>query len=411
MLSLTIPKIINIMATVKVKFRPSKKKGHAGKIVFIVKHEHRTKHIKTKYRLFPHEWDEKHSIPLADTDNMRQEIKETIQKIKLDIERLNNIIKDLDNRHYDYPIEEIVDKFQHMDKENKMFKFMDKVISEMKHQKHNGTVHNYIATRNSFRQFRENKDIPLELVDSTLIESYQLYLKARQLTPNTISFYMRVLRAVYNRAVLQELTKDRKPFHSVFTGTEKTLKRAISINDIKRIKKLDLTSRPELEFARDIFIFLFFCRGMSFIDAAFLEKTNIQNQRLTYRRHKTGQLLNIKVINKIEALLGKYERKSTTYLLPIITNQRRDARKQYEAALRRVNNGLKVIGKILQLPIPLTTYVSRHSWATIAKSKNIPIGVISDALGHDSIKTTQIYLDLIDSSTIDKANELITKGL
>lgn len=243
------------------------------------------------------------------------------------------------------------------------------------------------------------------------MEDYQAYMTSAGLTPNSISFYMRILRAVYNRAVEQELTEDRRPFRTVFTGLEKTRKRAISISDIKRIRDLDLSLKPNLEFARDLFLFLFFCRGMSFIDAAFLKKSDIQNCVLSYRRHKTGQSLHIKVVKQIEEIINRYSNKDSPYLLPVITRPGEDERRQYETALRRVNKALKTITGMIKLPVTLTTYVSRHAWATIAKSKNIPVNVISDALGHDSIATTLIYLASIDASTVDQANELIIKDL
>ena len=168
---------------------------------------------------------------------------------------------------------------------------------------------------------------------------------------------MRILRAVYNRAVGQELTVDRKPFRTVFTGTEKTLKRAVSISDIRRIKGLDLSHRPGLEFARDVFLFLFLCRGMSFIDAAFLKKSDVQNGVISYRRHKTGQQLHVKVIRQIEELLARYPNGGQPYLLPIITVPGKDERKQYESALHRVNKSLKIIAEMAKLPVTLTTYV------------------------------------------------------
>ena len=196
----------------------------------------------------------------------------------------------------------------------------------------------------------------------------------------------------------------------MFTGTEKTLKRAITVNDIKRIKRLDLSGNPGLEFARDVFIFLFLCRGMSFIDAAFLKKSDIQNGVLTYRRHKTGQLLHVKVIRQIEELTARHPAEGV-YLLPIITAPGKNERRQYETTLHRVNKSLKVIAEKINLTVPLTTYVTRHTWATIAKTKNVPVNVISDALGHDSVSTTQIYLASIDSSIIDKANELVVSEL
>ena len=168
---------------------------------------------------------------------------------------------------------------------------------------------------------------------------------------------------------------------------------------------------PNIEIARDIFLFLFFCRGMSFIDAAFLKKADMQNGMLTYRRHKTNQLLHIRIVNQIREIIDRYSVKKSPYLLPIISIQGINERKQYESALRRTNNALKKVAKKIKLPIPLTTYVARYTWATIAKQKNVPVSVISDALGHDSETTTQIYLASIDTSTNDRVNDLIIEDL
>ena len=333
------------------------------------------------------------------------------QKLRWDKEKLNGIIERFDSFRCNYSSDDVIAEFRRAGKEDTFFIFMENVIIRLRQLEHIGTADNYRAALGSFRRFRNNVDIPMEAIDHIVMEDYQVYLKSVGLVPNSISFYMRILRAVYNRAVERELIKDRRPFRTVFTGMEKTLKRAISINDIRRIKDLELSSRPNLEFARDLFLFLFLCRGMSFIDAAFLKKTDIHNGVLTNRRHKTGQLLHIKIISQISGLIERYSTGDLPYLLPVITDSGLDERKQYEAALRRINNALKNISDMLRLPIPLTTYVSRHAWATIAKSKNVPVSVISDALGHDSMATTQIYLASIDTSVIDQANELIVRDL
>ncbi|MFS2414170.1 site-specific integrase [Bacteroides thetaiotaomicron] len=400
------------MNTVKVKFRPSTVEGRPGTVVYFVTHHRIVRQITTEYKVFSREWDEKQSKVVAIPDNERMEAVQLITlKMDGDLERLNGIIEKLDRLRNDYSSEDIIMEFRSIGKENTFFIFMENVIERLRQLNHIGTAKNYHAALGSFKRFRDNKDVPLEAIDQIIMEDYQAYLKSTGLTPNSISFYMRILRAVYNRAVEQELTKDRNPFRTVFTGTEKTIKRAISISDIKRIKNLDLAFKPNLEFSRDIFLFLFFCRGISFIDAAFLKKTDIQNGVLTYRRHKTNQVLHIKIIKPIKELIDRYSVKDSPYLLPIITCSNSNERKQYETALRRVNNALKIIGDMIKLPIPLTTYVTRHAWASIAKSKNVPVNVISDALGHDSIATTQIYLASIDTSTIDRANELIIKDL
>lgn len=400
------------MTTVKVKFRPSTVADCPGSIVYLVTCQRIVRQITTDYKVFPCEWNEKQSRPVPVPDNGRMTIIQSItQRLHWDMERLDGIIERFDKQRCNYSSDDVVTEFRRTGKENTHFIFMENVIVRLKQLKHTGTATNYRAALGSFKRFREHEDVPIESIDHVVMEDYQVYLISIGLAPNSISFYMRILRAVYNRAVEQELTKDRKPFRAVFTGTEKTLKRAISISDIKRIKNLDLSLKPNFEFTRDIFLFLFLCRGMSFIDAAFLRKTDIQNGVLTYRRHKTGQLLHIKIISQISELVDRYSDKDSPYLLPIITNPGSDERRQYETALHRINKTLKVIAGMIKLPVPLTTYVSRHAWATIAKSKNVPVSVISDALGHDSITTTQIYLASIDASIIDRANELIIKDL
>lgn len=294
-----------------------------------------------------------------------------------------------------------------MAKEETLFKFMTGVIDRLIQLQQLGTAHNYKATLHSFQRFRNNTDLSLTDITPLMMEEYQTFLKSSGLSQNSISFYMRIMRAVYNRAIEKQITIDQRPFRNVFTGMEKTRKRAIPMNEMKQIYNLDLSESPELNFARDIFMFLFYCRGMSFIDAAFLKKTDIINGIITYRRHKTGQRLYIKVIQPIRKLLDKYPADGSPFLLPIITTPGKNERRQYETALHRINRDLKVISEKAGLTSPLTTYVSRHSWATIANSKNIPINVISGALGHESIATTQIYLASIDASVIDQANEIV----
>lgn len=400
------------MTTVKLKFRPSMVADRPGTIIYLITHRRTVRQITTEYRVFADEWDEKQSrLVTIDKYERAETVRIISRRIHRDMERLNIIIENFDSKCQEYSSEDIISEFWNTANANTLFKFMNDVIGRLQQLQHIGTAKNYHAALCSFRRFRENEDITLGDIDQVMMEDYQAYLKSAGLSSNSISFYMRILRAVYNRAVKQELTKDCKPFQMVFTGTEKTLKRAISVNDIKRIKNLDLSLKPNIEFARDMFLFLFFCRGMSFIDAAFLRKTDAQNGVLTYRRHKTNQVLRIKIINPIKELIDRYSKKSSPYLLPIIDCSVTDERKQYETALRRINNTLKRIADMVKLPVTLTTYVSRHTWATIAKSKNVPVNVISDALGHESIATTQIYLASIDASVIDRANELIIKDL
>ena len=292
-----------------------------------------------------------------------------------------------------------------------LFKFMSDVISQLEQMERYRTGEAYEATLRSFMHFRENKDVKLERVDSEMIQLYEVFLQNRGLTKNSTSFYMRILRAVYNRAVEKELITNKRPFRHVYTGVDKTVKRAITLKSIRKIKNMYLSDCPMLDYARDMFLFSFYTRGMSFIDMAYLKKTDLSNGILSYRRRKTEQQLFIRWERCMQDIVDKYATcLNSQYLLPIL-NQSKDCRKQYKNTLFRINKYLKRIASMLNISIPLTMYVARHSWASIAKSKNIPISVISEGMGHDSELTTQIYLSSLDTTVVDRANAQILKGL
>ncbi|MCM1219965.1 MAG: site-specific integrase, partial [Lachnospiraceae bacterium] len=246
----------------------------------------------------------------------------------------------------------------------------------------------------------------LDIIRSDMMLLYEAYLKTKGIRMNTISFYMRILRAVYNRAVEKGLTPQRNPFRHVYTGVEKTVKRSVHVKVIKALKELDLSMKPSLDFSRDMFMFSFYTRGMSFIDMAYLKKSDLQNGILTYCRRKTGQRLTIMWETCMEEIVKKYPSNGSAYLLPIIRKQG-DERKQYDNALHLVNYRLKDLSRMLKLQRPLTMYVARHSWASVAKARNVPLSVISEGMGHDSEATTQIYLASLETSVIDKANKMI----
>ena len=272
------------------------------------------------------------------------------------------------------------------------------------------TSETYTAALASFMKFREGQDVLLCEIDSNTIMLYEAWLTGNGICPNTVSFYMRILRAVYNRAVEKELTEQKHPFKHVYTGVGKTVKRAIPLKEIKRIKELDLTLKPHLEYARDMFLFSFYTRGMSFIDMAYLKKSDLKNGFITYRRRKTGQQLIVRWEKCMEDIIAKYGDNPTgRYLLPIITDPCSDERTQYRNAICRVNVALKKVADLAGLYVPLTMHVARHCWASVARSKNIPLSVISEGMGHDSEETTRIYLASLDTSMVDKANSFSLK--
>ena len=205
--------------------------------------------------------------------------------------------------------------------------------------------------------------------------------------------------------------ENKNPFKKVFTSSEKTVKRAIQLKFVRKLKDLDLSYSPSKSFARDMFLFSFYTRGMAFVDMAYLQKKNLKDNVLTYRRKKTGQLLSIRWEDCMENIVDQYSSLSSPFLLSIIKEPTGNTRKQYHNAQTLINHNLKAIGKELGLTLPLTMYVARHSWASIARDEGIPISVISEGMGHDSESTTQIYLASLETQVIDNANKKILKLL
>ena len=399
------------MVSIKVKFRPSSTIGKEGTIYYQIIHKRVIRQLKTDYRIYADEWDEGRATLILANNGRNGHLQSIKERINWDIKRLGNIISHWENKQISYTADEIISVFQKAANEQTLFNFMNGITAQLRQMGKHRTSETYHATLRSFMQFRENKDILLDEIDSDLMLMYEAWLRNRGLSKNSSSFYMRILRAVYNRAVEKELTSNRNPFKHVYTGIDKTVKRAISLKAIKKIKNLDLSLQPALDFARDTFLFSFYTRGMSFIDMAHLKKKDQQNGILSYRRRKTGQQLLVKWEKCMQEIADKHKTDyGSPYLLQILKHPY-DNRSQYKNALYRTNKNLKEVAKLADISIPLTLYVARHSWASIAKSKNIPISVISEGMGHDSEMTTQIYLASLDNSVVDRANTQILRDL
>lgn len=292
-----------------------------------------------------------------------------------------------------------------------LFNYMYSLINGLKQNGRIRTAETYTATLHSFTRFRNGKDIGLHHLTTEVLEAYQAWMRSQGLVPNTISFYNRILRAVYNRAAEQYDIDNRRPFRHVYTGIDKTTKRALPLSAIKKLKQLDLSYEPALDFARDMFLLSFYLRGMSFIDMAFLTKKALYNGYITYRRRKTGQMLSIKWSAEMQRIIDKYPANQTQYLFPIIRSSTANERKAYLNASYNINHNLKRIAGKINLYIPLTLYCARHSWATAAQTKGIPISTISQGMGHDSESTTRIYLASLNSAAVDRANAIILASI
>lgn len=401
------------MASVKVKFRVSSNPDKEGTLFYQVIHGRVARQIHTGYKVYPSEWDEAHGgiILPGDGGDRLSYLLSVREALSADLDKARAVIRRLDKSGEGYTADKVVALYRTPLDDGGLISFGRKLTGRLEQIGKRRTAETYTTTVNSFSRFRKGRDVPLDEVDSTLMQEYENSLKEEGVCPNTSSYYMRNLRAIYNRAVEQELTPQRYPFKHVYTGIDKTVKRAISARVIHRIRELDLSLHPASDFARDVFMFLFYTRGMSFIDMAYLKKKDLQNGVLSYRRQKTNRRLFIKWEKPMQDIIDKYDTTGSPYLLPVITDMGKDKRRQYKNAAHLVNARLKEIGEQLGLDVPLTTYVARHSWASIAKSKNVPVGTISEAMGHDSENTTRIYLASLDTSNVDKANSIVMKSV
>lgn len=400
------------MASIKVKFRPSSVADHEGTIYYQIIHGRKVRQLPSGYKVFPTEWDESRSMVTTTPKSERKSLILSIrERIRWDIERFYRIDRKLDANGRIYTADDVIDEFNRYAHEYSLFNFMESIIAKLKHNGNLRTSETYKSTLNSFKKFRKDEDIVLDCITSETMEAYEAWHKNRGVVPNTISFYTRILRAVYNRAVKDDIIENRNPFRHVYTGVAKTVKRALPLAVIKKIKALDLSLTPALDYSRDMFLLSFYLRGMSLIDMAYLKKADLKNGYVTYRRHKTGQQLIIEWTKEMQMILDKYPENKSHYLLPVIRNSGVNERSTYRNTGYNINHNLKRIAGMVGVTIPLTLYVARHSWASAAKAKGIPLSVISEGMGHDSEATTQIYLASLDTSVVDKANSLILKSL
>lgn len=404
------------MASIKLKFHRPKIAGNKGTIYYQISHEQKVRQLSSGIHIYPHQWDCKHSaISIAQCDSNNSPAISLNQRLENGIKRFTIIEQKLNKCNPKYTIDDIIAEYKCYTYQYSLSNYMENIIRQLRLHNKIRTAETYQATLRSFHKFAFETyidgDIIIDEITNQLTEAYEAWLKSRNIVPNTISFYLRILRAVYNRAVSNGIIENRNPFRNVYTGIDKTTKRALPINTIKSILSLDLNRRPALDFARDIFMLSFYLRGMSFIDMSFLLKSDLRNNHIIYRRRKTGQQLSIEWTAEMQEIINKYPVNKSKFLLPIISHDNINERNTYLNATYNINRNLKKIGKMANIAIPLTLYVARHSWASAAKTNGIPLSIISEGMGHDSETTTQIYLASLDTDIVDRANAKILQSL
>ena len=398
------------MATIKLKFRPSIVDGKDGTLFFQIIHFRQIRQINTNLRISREEWDATNtSIIISSADSQRAMYLSSINKsLKNQQAKLSTIISILDNKASTYTAQDVVSMFFTPVTILGVGSFIRNLINELKKIGKESAAKRLDKILNSLLRYTDGNEVTWRDLTSTFILGYETFMIKRGLCRNSTSFYMRNLRSIVNRAIGQGIEVPNHPFKYVYMGVDKTVKRAISLDTIRMIRDVDLNGNPELDFARNVFMFAFYTRGMSFIDIAFLKKSNLQNDVLTYSRRKTRQQLMVRIEPETRKVIERLGKSKTSFLLPIITEEK-NIERQYENAYYRVNRNIRKVGEMLGLQTKLTLYVARHTWASIAHANNVALSTISKAMGHDSEKTTIIYLQTLDSSSVDKANRDIIR--
>ena len=296
--------------------------------------------------------------------------------------------------------------------------YIQHIVQYMTAEKRLGNAKAYIGCYNSLLKFTGNLDIPFTDIDVNWLKRYELYLRKRGNADNTIGIRMRELRAVYNKAIEDNVVNEKYyPFAKfrISHYRKGKCKRAITKSEINKIINIDLSEittyySPLLHLSKDLFTCSYLCCGMNMIDIAYLKYSDIINGRICFIRHKTKQPITFQLLPQAMQIIEKYRRdkvQQSDYIFPILDRNFHHTEQQQYDRIRKVikgmNKSLKKIGTHLDISIPLTTYVARHSFATVLKRSGVNIALISEAMGHTSLSTTQFYLDSFENEQVDAA--------
>lgn len=299
--------------------------------------------------------------------------------------------------------------------------YMPEVIGMLKREGKFPAMHVYACTLRSYEKFCAEERYPKnttaslsmqEIFTPERLKEYEDWLAGQQSSPNTISTYMRTLQAVYNRWMSPGI-EGYNPvlFKDVYTKVESRTKRALTAEQMEQLRNTDfsvLTLRQQQVLT--YFLLMFMLRGMPFIDLAHLRKSDLRNRRITYRRHKTGKLMVVDVPPDAMRLLQKYRDKTDSeYLFPLLHGGlfMEEHHHRYQETLRHFNRELARLMKQLLPGVSVSSYTARHTWATLAYHSGVPVGLISQSLGHSSIRVTMTYLKPFDAEVIDRINRQV----
>jgi len=350
------------------------------------------------------DWDFRKNKPKPHCPNQIQ-----IESIIADkIKQYQSTILDLRAENKAFTSTTLIEKVKQPTNRKTVLDMFNDYINQLLTSNRTGYALSIKQVKNSLLLFNKHLDIYFSDIDISWLKRYEIWLRDSGLKENTIGIRFRTLRVLFNIAIEEKIVKSEYyPFdkYKVSKLSQKTAKRAIRKNDIKAI--LNYKGKTDYErLAIDLFTFSYLVGGINFVDIAYLTKQSIVENRLSYARRKTHKLISLPLQSKVIELIDKYSDENSKYLFPVLSpfhkTEQQKANRVHKA-ISKVNKALKSIGKELKLPIDLTTYVARHSFATVLKRSGVSTSIISESLGHSSEKITQIYLDSFENSQIDEA--------
>lgn len=400
------------MASVKLKLNQSRalKDGNYP-VVFQVIHQKRKKLIYTKYRMKEDDFKNIFIQVGSNADTccrISRELRKTYKRIQAQIYRL-------ENRGDVYSVDDIAETvLSKADRKILLLPYIDTQIEWKNLKKKNGIAAAYKSTRSSLARYIGKKEIKLSQVNYGFVNRYRDYLSENGVADNTVGYYIRNFRALYNLAVKDGFVPSCDyPFKKICTKPCKTVKRAIDREQMLKLTNASFEANLELKRSLDFFLFGFYAQGMAFVDIAYLKWKNISDNLIIYRRHKSKQLIQIDITPQIRSIINEHGTNPDHvdgYVFPIITSGINEYR-QYRTALGRVNRHLKSISDKLHVRPCLTTYTARHTWATLAREYGASVSAISEGLGHTKEEMTLVYLKELDLTHLHKINRMVNNLL
>lgn len=306
------------MATIKIRFRPSTVKGKDGTLYYQIIHMRLVKQLYTGHRLKDNEWDRESGTVIIcnGCDQSRaMYLYSVMEEIRDGLTKLKAIAARLDSSGSAYTVEDVASAFISPTTIRGVVSFTRKLIDDLHKMGKKSISRRYELTLNCFLKYTDEEEVIWDNFNSTLVAGFEEFLRNRGLCRNSTSFYMRNLRSIINRASEPDYEVPRNPFKHVYMGVDKTVKRAVSLKTLCKIRDVNLSAYPHLDFARNVFMFSFYTRGMSLVDIAFLRKTDLSNGVITYFRRKTSQQIQVRLENQTRDVMEKLGESATSYLI------------------------------------------------------------------------------------------------